>query len=77
MAMEFGIAPQVLVCRDSTFCNIPSQYKPYESALPPLIHILCQSSYNTCNLAYHSCSLRERRALYGHGIWHSSASIGV
>jgi hypothetical protein len=77
MAMEFGIAPQVLVCRDSTFCNIPSQYKPYEPALPPLIHILHQTYYNTCNLAFHFRSLRERRALYGRGNWHSSASIGV
>jgi hypothetical protein len=65
MAGEIGIARQVLVCRDSTFCNIPSQYKPYESALPPLIHILRQTYYNTCNLAYFL--LRERRVLVWFG----------
>ena len=63
MAGEIGIARQVLVCRDSTFCNIPSQYKPYESGLPQLIHMLRQTYYNTYNLAYHFRSLRERREL--------------
>ena len=53
MDTEIGIARQVLVCRDSTFSNIPSQYKPHGSALPLLIHVLCQTYYNTCKLAYH------------------------
>ena len=58
MARDIGIARQVLVCRDSTFCNIPSQYKPYESALPPLIHMLRQSNCNTFNLAFGSKRLK-------------------
>ena len=63
--MEFDIAQRVLVCRDSTFRNIPSQYKAYELELLPLIHMLRQTYYITFNLVYHFRSLRERRELYG------------
>ena len=59
MAMEIGIARQVLGSTDSTLYHIPSQYKPYESALPALIHVLRQIYCNTCKLAYHFRSLRE------------------
>ena len=58
MAREFGIAQQVLVCRDSTFRNIPSQYKPYEFELLPLIHTLRQTYYITFKLAFGSKRLK-------------------